>query len=54
VPNSAHPLRDLLLADDAIPLTAARLDDLLDPGGYVGSAPALVDRAPAAHDREGP
>ncbi|HZB28588.1 MAG TPA: 3-carboxy-cis,cis-muconate cycloisomerase [Streptosporangiaceae bacterium] len=52
--DEGRPLRDLLLADDAVPLTAARLDDLLDPGGYVGSAPALVDRALAAHDREGP
>jgi 3-carboxy-cis,cis-muconate cycloisomerase len=52
--DEGRPLRDLLLADDAIPLTETRLDDLLDPGGYVGSAPALVDRALAAHDREGP
>ena len=44
----------MLLADDAVPLTPARLDDLLDPGGYIGAAPALVDRALAAHDREGP
>jgi 3-carboxy-cis,cis-muconate cycloisomerase len=50
--DEGRPLRELLLADDAVPLTAARLDELLDPGGYIGSAPALVDRALAAHDRE--
>jgi 3-carboxy-cis,cis-muconate cycloisomerase len=49
--DEGRPLRELLLADDAIPLTAERIDDLLDPGGYVGAAPELVDRALAAHDR---
>jgi 3-carboxy-cis,cis-muconate cycloisomerase len=48
--DEGRALRELLLADDAIPLTAERIDDLLDPGGYAGAAPALVDRALAAHD----
>jgi 3-carboxy-cis,cis-muconate cycloisomerase len=48
--DEGRSLRELLLADDAIPLTAERIDDLLDPRGYVGAAPALVDRALAAHD----
>jgi 3-carboxy-cis,cis-muconate cycloisomerase len=44
-----RPLRELLIAADAIPLTAEQIDELLDPAGYIGAAPALVDRALAAH-----
>jgi 3-carboxy-cis,cis-muconate cycloisomerase len=51
--DQGRPLRELLLADDAIPLTAEQIDELLDPGGYAGAAPALVDRALAAHYGEG-
>jgi 3-carboxy-cis,cis-muconate cycloisomerase len=38
------PLREILAADD---VTGA--DELLDPAGYLGAAPALVDRALAAY-----
>ena len=47
-----RPLRELLLADRAIPLTAEQIDGLLDPEGYVGAAQAFVDRALAAHTTE--
>ncbi|HEX6468540.1 MAG TPA: 3-carboxy-cis,cis-muconate cycloisomerase [Streptosporangiaceae bacterium] len=50
---AGRPLRELLLADPAIPLTAERIDELLDPAGYVGAAPELVDRALAAHRKVG-
>jgi 3-carboxy-cis,cis-muconate cycloisomerase len=45
-----RPLREVLLADRALPLTAEQIDDLLDPEGYVGAAQAFVDRALAAHN----
>ncbi len=47
-----RPLRELLLAERAISLTAEQIDDLLDPEGYVGAAHAFVDRALAAHNGE--
>lgn len=42
-----------LLAEPAAAdhLDAHRLDALFDPAAHVGEAPALVDRALAAHDR---
>jgi 3-carboxy-cis,cis-muconate cycloisomerase len=42
-------LRDELLADASVELSAEEVDRLLDPVNYLGSAPALVDRALAAH-----
>jgi 3-carboxy-cis,cis-muconate cycloisomerase len=42
-------LRDELLADAFVELSAEEVDRLLDPANYLGSAPALVDRALAAH-----
>jgi 3-carboxy-cis,cis-muconate cycloisomerase len=37
--------RDALLADERVALAERELDELLDPGSYLGSAGALVDRA---------
>ena len=37
--------REALLADSRVGLAPDDLDALLDPAGYVGSAPVLVDRA---------
>jgi 3-carboxy-cis,cis-muconate cycloisomerase len=50
---AGRPLRELLLADPAIPLAAERIDELLDPAGYIGAAAELVDRALAAHREVG-
>jgi 3-carboxy-cis,cis-muconate cycloisomerase/3-oxoadipate enol-lactonase len=49
--DSGRPLRAVLLADPAVRahLGAADIDRLLDPGSYLGSAAAFVDRALAAH-----
>jgi 3-carboxy-cis,cis-muconate cycloisomerase len=48
--ESGRPLRELLLADPvAAELGEAEIGELLDPGGYLGSAGVLVDRALAAH-----
>jgi 3-carboxy-cis,cis-muconate cycloisomerase len=46
----ATSFREALLADDRAGLSAAELDSLLDPAGYLGSAEALVDRALAEHE----
>ncbi|GAA3417229.1 3-carboxy-cis,cis-muconate cycloisomerase [Streptosporangium vulgare] len=43
-------LREVLLADPAVSLTAAEIDAALDPAGALGSAATFVDRALAAHD----
>ncbi|MDF5753279.1 3-carboxy-cis,cis-muconate cycloisomerase [Spongiactinospora sp. TRM90649] len=43
------PLREVLIADDAVPLTPGEIDAALDPAGYLGSAGVFVDRALAAH-----
>jgi 3-carboxy-cis,cis-muconate cycloisomerase len=45
--ENARPLRDELLADDAVTrhMSAAELHAALDPAGYLGSADAFVDRA---------
>ena len=47
---SGRPLRDELLADDAVrgAVAATVIDDALDPQRYLGMAGALVDRALAA------
>lgn len=42
-------LRDELSADERMTLTPAELDAALDPSGYLGSAPALVDSILALH-----
>ncbi|HEY7484725.1 MAG TPA: 3-carboxy-cis,cis-muconate cycloisomerase [Streptosporangiaceae bacterium] len=47
-----RPLRDVLIGDRAVPLTAEQLDEALDPAGYLGAAHALIDRALAAHNGE--
>jgi 3-carboxy-cis,cis-muconate cycloisomerase len=46
-----RPFREELLADPEVTahLRPAEVDAALDPGGYLGSTPALVDRALAAH-----
>jgi 3-carboxy-cis,cis-muconate cycloisomerase len=48
---TGRPLRAALLADPQVQehLDEAAIDRLLDPADYLGSAPALVDRALAAH-----
>ncbi len=43
--NDSAGFRDALLADPRTELTAAEVDELLAPEGYLGSAEALVDRA---------
>jgi 3-carboxy-cis,cis-muconate cycloisomerase len=49
--GGGRPFREELLADPEVTahLTAADVDAALDPGGYLGSTPALVERALAAH-----
>ena len=49
--GGGRPLRDVLLADPTVRehLDGAAVDRLLDPGAYLGSATAFVDRALAAH-----
>ena len=42
---SARPLRETLLADPELGLSAGELDDALDPTEYLGSADAFVERA---------
>jgi len=46
-----RPFREELLADPlvAAQLTAAEVDAALDPNAYLGSTPALIERALAAH-----
>ena len=48
--------RDALLAQPAVAahLDAAALDALLDPAGYLGATPVLVERALARAERELP
>jgi 3-carboxy-cis,cis-muconate cycloisomerase len=47
--QTGRSFRDLLLADDQAGLSAAEVDVLLDPTGYLGVAELLVDRALARH-----
>jgi 3-carboxy-cis,cis-muconate cycloisomerase len=49
--ESGRGLRDELIADDRIDLSADEIDKALDPAGYLGSAEAFVDRALEAHSR---
>jgi 3-carboxy-cis,cis-muconate cycloisomerase len=51
--DSGRPLRDELIDDERIELSAEEIDRALDPAGYLGSADALVDRALEAHRRRG-
>jgi 3-carboxy-cis,cis-muconate cycloisomerase len=48
-----RPFREELLADPEVAgrLTPAEVDAALDPSGYLGSTPALIERALAAHRR---
>ena len=48
---SGRPFREVLLADPAVSsqLSEAEVDAALDPGGYLGSTEALIDRALARH-----
>lgn len=48
-----RPLADVLAADLAGLRTRARIDALLDPAGYLGSAALFTDRAVAAHRAAG-
>ncbi|GAA2850118.1 3-carboxy-cis,cis-muconate cycloisomerase [Streptosporangium fragile] len=43
-------LREVLLADPAVPLEPEEIDAALDPAGYLGSAAVFVDRALTAHE----
>jgi len=49
--GGGRPFREELLADPEVAahLSPAEVDAALDPGGYLGSARAFVDRALAAH-----
>jgi 3-carboxy-cis,cis-muconate cycloisomerase len=49
--SEGRPLADVLreLPEERAHLTAERIAELLEPGGYLGSATAFVDRALAAH-----
>ena len=51
VAGGGHRFRDELLAEPEVAahLTAAEVDAALDPAGYLGSAPRLVERALAAY-----
>ncbi|MBM3679587.1 MAG: 3-carboxy-cis,cis-muconate cycloisomerase, partial [Actinobacteria bacterium] len=46
-------LRDELLADATLAIDPARLDAMLDPAQYLGSAEAFVDRALEAYEGGG-
>jgi 3-carboxy-cis,cis-muconate cycloisomerase len=46
--QNEEPLREALVA--ATELSEDEIDRLLDPGNYLGSASAFVDRALAAHE----
>ena len=52
--SEERSLRDVLLEDDIVAreLTAAEIDDALDPTGYMGSAEELVNRAVAYYEKE--
>jgi 3-carboxy-cis,cis-muconate cycloisomerase len=49
--DGGRPLRDELIADERIELSAEEIEQALDPKGYLGSAGAFVDRALEAHAR---
>jgi 3-carboxy-cis,cis-muconate cycloisomerase len=51
--DSGRPLRDELIEDARIELSAEEIDRVLDPAGYLGSADAFVERALEAHRRRG-
>jgi 3-carboxy-cis,cis-muconate cycloisomerase len=51
--QSGRPLREELLEDSRVELSEEEIDRLLDPGAYLGSAEAFVDRALEAHGRRG-
>jgi 3-carboxy-cis,cis-muconate cycloisomerase len=51
--DSGKSLRDALLADARVSLSAEEIDQALDPAAYLGSAEAFVDRALEAHERSG-
>jgi 3-carboxy-cis,cis-muconate cycloisomerase len=47
--HSGRGLREELLADEKVELTAEEIDGLLDPAGYLGSAEVFVERALALY-----
>jgi 3-carboxy-cis,cis-muconate cycloisomerase len=47
--ESGRLLREELVDDEAVDLSAEEIDRALDPAGYLGSAEAFVDRALEAH-----
>ncbi|MEA2377077.1 MAG: 3-carboxy-cis,cis-muconate cycloisomerase [Thermoleophilaceae bacterium] len=47
--SSGRPLRDELIDDPAVELSAEEIDRALDPAAYLGSAEAFVERALEAH-----
>jgi len=51
--EEGRPFRDVLLADRRVAeaLDADKLDELLDPAAYLGSAPRIVDRVLARAER---
>lgn len=53
VAGGGRPFREELLADPAVAahLAPAEVEAALDPAGYLGSTPALIERALAAHRR---
>jgi 3-carboxy-cis,cis-muconate cycloisomerase len=51
--DGGRSLRDELIDDERIELSAEAIDRALDPAAYLGSADALVDRALEAHRRRG-
>jgi 3-carboxy-cis,cis-muconate cycloisomerase len=51
--DGGESLRDALLADPRVTLSAEEIDQALDPAAYLGSAEAFVDRALEAHERSG-
>ena len=50
--EAGRPLREELIADQRIELSAEEIDRALDPARYLGSAEAFVDRALEATRRE--
>jgi 3-carboxy-cis,cis-muconate cycloisomerase len=51
--DGGRQLRDELIDDEGIELSAEEIDRALDPAAYLGSADAFVDRALEAHRRRG-
>ena len=51
--ESGRPLREELIDDVAVQLSADEIDRALDPAAYLGSADELVERALKAHARRG-